>query len=58
LKRDSIKDAAGAVRLNWPTINILVKIKPAKMAGIAFVKSVETKRKIKIFIERRVKILC
>jgi hypothetical protein len=46
LKKATIKDAAGAGKLNWLIINTSAKIKPAKMAGIVFAKNAEAKRKI------------
>jgi hypothetical protein len=43
-KKENIKNAVDAVRLNWHIINILVKIKLQKMVFTQFVKIVETLR--------------
>jgi hypothetical protein len=43
LKKVNIRNAAGAGRLSWPTVNTIVKIVPEKMVGIVFVKNVEIK---------------
>ena len=43
-KKASIKDVAVADRLNLHKIAILVKMVPAKMAGIVYVNPVEIKR--------------
>jgi hypothetical protein len=38
-KEENTKDVVAVVRLNWLIINILVKIKLAKMVSIPFVKN-------------------
>jgi hypothetical protein len=38
-KKENIKDVAAVARLNWLIINILVRIKLAKMVSIPFVKN-------------------
>ena len=43
-KKESIKNVIDAEKQNWHIVNILAKIKPAKMDGIVFVKNVVTTR--------------
>jgi hypothetical protein len=43
-KKANIKDVAVAAKLNWLIINILVKIKPAKMDFILFANVAEIAR--------------
>jgi len=56
LLKENIKNAVDAIRLNSRIINILAKIKLAKMAFIVYVKVVEIRKKYNIGQKFQIKV--
>jgi hypothetical protein len=56
LLKENIKNVVDAIKLNLRIINILAKIKPVKTVFIAYVKVVETRKKLNIGQKFQIKV--